>query len=80
MFDDDDDIYTYPASNGLSQEMSVALASTSEQFVQCGEKIKKVLTLTTVVTRNAKKNMMEPKVGPGGVCVWWESGVRRSIL
>jgi hypothetical protein len=77
---DDDDIYTYPASNSLFQAMSVALASTSEQFVQCGGKNKNVLTLATVVTRNAKKNMMEPMVGSGGVCVWWESGVRRSIL
>jgi hypothetical protein len=36
--------------------------------------------VATLVARNPKDAIVVPMVGSGGVCVWWESGVRRSVL
>jgi hypothetical protein len=36
--------------------------------------------MATLVARNANEAMVTPVVGSGGVCVWRESGVRRSVL
>jgi hypothetical protein len=36
--------------------------------------------MAILVAKNAKEVMVVPLVGSGGVCVWRESGVRRSIL
>jgi hypothetical protein len=33
-----------------------------------------------VAERNANEAKMTHMVGSGGVCVWWESGVKRSVL
>jgi hypothetical protein len=61
--------------------MSVKLDCTTAQFVQRGKKIEiKVLTVATLVARNANEAMVALMVGSGGVCVWRESGVRRSVL
>jgi hypothetical protein len=43
------------------------------------EKKMQVLIVATVVSRNANEVMVAPMVGCGGVCVWRESGVRRSV-
>jgi hypothetical protein len=59
--------------------MSVSLDSTSAPFARC-EKKNKFLTVATLVARNANKAMVAPVVGSGGVCVWRESGDRRSVL
>jgi hypothetical protein len=60
--------------------MSVTLGCTSAPFVRCGENWNYFLTMATAVVRNAKEAMVAPMVGSGGVCVWRESGVRRSVL
>jgi hypothetical protein len=36
--------------------------------------------VANLVARNANEVMVVPIVGSGGVCVWWESGVWRSVL
>jgi hypothetical protein len=36
--------------------------------------------MATLVARNTNEVMVAPVVGSGGVCVWRESGVRRSVL
>jgi hypothetical protein len=36
--------------------------------------------MVTQVARNANEAVMAPMVGYGGVCVWREPGVRRSVL
>jgi hypothetical protein len=36
--------------------------------------------VATLVARNANEAMVAAMVGSGGVCVWQESGVRRSVL
>jgi hypothetical protein len=33
--------------------------------------------VATLVARNANEAMVAPTVGPGGVCVWQESGFSR---
>jgi hypothetical protein len=38
------------------------------------EKIK-IMTVATLVTRNSNEAIVAPVVGPGGGCVWRESGV-----
>jgi hypothetical protein len=40
----------------------------------------KVLTTATLAARNANEALVARMVGSGGVCVWRESGVRRSVL
>jgi hypothetical protein len=36
--------------------------------------------MQTLVARSANEDMVGPMVGSGGVCLWRESGVRRSVL
>jgi hypothetical protein len=38
------------------------------------------VTVVTLAARNVNEAMAAPMVGSGGVCVWRESGVRRSVL
>jgi hypothetical protein len=35
--------------------------------------------VVTLAARNVKKPVVAPMLGSGGVCVWRESGVRRSV-
>jgi hypothetical protein len=60
--------------------MSVTLDCTSAPFVRCGKKRNEILTVATLIERNANEAMVAPVVGSGGVCVWRESGVRRSVV
>jgi hypothetical protein len=36
--------------------------------------------VATLVARNENEAMVVPMIGSGGVCVWRESGARRSVL
>jgi len=38
------------------------------------------MTVATLVARNANVTVVAPMVACGGVCVSWESAVRRSVL
>jgi hypothetical protein len=62
--------------------MSVTLDWTSAPFVRWGKHWNKVLTVATLVVRNAKEVMGAPMVesGPGGVFIGRECGVRWSVL
>jgi hypothetical protein len=55
--------------------MSVTLDSANASFVRYGKNLNYVLTATLVA-----RNVNEAMVGCGGVCVWLESAVRRSVL
>jgi hypothetical protein len=44
------------------------------------EILNQVLTVTTLVARNANKAMVALMAGSGGVFVWRESGVRWSVV
>jgi hypothetical protein len=41
------------------------------------KKSKLIMTVETLVARNANEAMMVPMVGSGAVCVWRESGFSR---
>jgi hypothetical protein len=60
--------------------MSVTLDCTNAPFMQCGKNFDQVLTVATLVARNANEVMVVLMVGSGRVCVWWEFGDRRSVL
>jgi hypothetical protein len=60
--------------------MSVTLDWTSAPLVSCRKNLNEVLTVATLVARNANHAMVAPMVGSGEVCFWLESGVRRSVL
>jgi hypothetical protein len=38
------------------------------------------MTMATLVVRYIFKVMVAPMVWSGGVCVWWKSGVSRSVF
>jgi hypothetical protein len=61
--------------------MSVRIDWTSEPFVR-REKLNQVLTVTTVVDKNANEATVALVVGSDQVCVWrnLESGIRRSVF
>jgi hypothetical protein len=46
--------------------------------MRCGKKIKLILTVATLVARNANEAMVAPMVGSGGICVlagFWSQAV-----
>jgi hypothetical protein len=53
--------------------MSVTFDSVSAPSVRCGQIINQVLTVATLIVRNATDATVEPMVGSGTVCVWWKS-------
>jgi hypothetical protein len=55
--------------------MSGKLDCTSAPFVRWGKKSRLILSLATLVARNANTAMVAPMVGSGGVCIWREYGV-----
>jgi hypothetical protein len=42
--------------------------------------MRKKIEEATLAARNTNEAMVAPMVGSGGICVWRESGVRRSVL
>jgi hypothetical protein len=48
--------------------------------VRCGTNQSYFFTVATLVPISGNEAMVAPMVGAGGVCVWRECGVRRSVL
>jgi hypothetical protein len=70
-------IHTY-TSNMIDSVRHILLYECS---VSLRRKILKViLTVATVVARNANEAMVAPVVGFDGVSVWWKTGTRQSVL
>jgi hypothetical protein len=59
--------------------MSMTLDCTSALFLLC-RNIEINFDGSDCVIKNANEPMVLPAVGSGGVCVWHEYGVRRSVL